>query len=93
MNTILQNTTINQDAVKQEMTVAQTIWVQGIPFYVFNNKYDVTGAQQVGNFKQVIETAKMKHNIVNSTLGVEGIPSTSFLKIYIHSNSTLVYIT
>ncbi|MBG9989062.1 DsbA family oxidoreductase [Aerococcaceae bacterium DSM 111176] len=58
VSTILENPTINQDAVKQEILVAQTIGVQGVPFYVFNNKYGLSGAQPIETFKQVLETVQ-----------------------------------
>lgn len=55
---ILQDQMINQEAVTQEIAIAQTIGVQGVPFYVFNNKYGLSGAQPVETFKQVIETVQ-----------------------------------
>lgn len=41
--------------VNQEIQEASQIGVQGVPFYVFNNKYAVSGAQPVAQFKQVLE--------------------------------------
>ncbi|MCM3741300.1 DsbA family oxidoreductase [Oceanobacillus luteolus] len=41
--------------VNQDIQEASQIGVQGVPFYVFNNKYAVSGAQPVAQFKQVLE--------------------------------------
>lgn len=41
--------------VNQDIQEASQIGVQGVPFYVFNDKYAVSGAQPVAQFKQVLE--------------------------------------
>lgn len=42
-------------AVKQDEMQAQQIGLQGVPFFVFNNKYAVSGAQPVKTFTEVLE--------------------------------------
>jgi predicted DsbA family dithiol-disulfide isomerase len=43
------------DAVRKDQDTAQQVGVQGVPFYVFNNKYAVSGAQPTEVFKQVLD--------------------------------------
>lgn len=43
------------EKVNQDIQEASQVGVQGVPFYVFNNKYAVSGAQPVAQFKQVLE--------------------------------------
>jgi predicted DsbA family dithiol-disulfide isomerase len=38
----------------QDIYEAQSVGVQGVPFFVFNNKYAVSGAQPVDTFVQVL---------------------------------------
>ena len=45
------------DAIAQDIYEAQQIGVRGVPFFVFNNKYGVSGAQPQGLFEQTIEQA------------------------------------
>lgn len=41
--------------VSEDIAVAQQIGVQGVPFFVFNEKYAVSGAQSSDVFSQVLE--------------------------------------
>ncbi|WPR72370.1 DsbA family oxidoreductase [Flavobacterium sp. NG2] len=43
------------DAVKQDMMMAQQIGIQGVPFFVFDDKYAVSGAQHVETFVKTLE--------------------------------------
>lgn len=43
-------------AVQADINQASQIGVQGVPFFVFNNKYAVSGAQPQQVFQQVLET-------------------------------------
>lgn len=43
------------EQVNQDVAESQAIGVQGVPFFVFNNKYAVSGAQPVDVFKQVLD--------------------------------------
>jgi len=43
------------DAVKNDIATAQKIGVQGVPFFVFDNKYAVSGAQHVETFVKTLE--------------------------------------
>ncbi|MFL2100620.1 DsbA family protein [Desemzia sp. FAM 24101] len=42
------------DAVQQDVTAAQQIGVQGVPFFVIDGKYGISGAQPIDTFKQVL---------------------------------------
>lgn len=52
---ILNDEQLNLDRVQKEIANARTIGVQGVPFFVFNNKYAVSGAQPIDVFKQVLD--------------------------------------
>ena len=43
------------DAVKHDITEAQHLGIQGVPFFVMNNKYGVSGAQAVPVFAETLE--------------------------------------
>jgi predicted DsbA family dithiol-disulfide isomerase len=43
------------DQVRGEITEGQQIGVRGVPFFVLNRKYGVSGAQPVEYFQQVLE--------------------------------------
>jgi len=45
------------DEVKHDIAEAQYLGVQGVPFFVFNRKYAVSGAQEVPVFEQTLEKA------------------------------------
>lgn len=57
---------LESDAFAYEMTQdiqeAQNIGVQGVPFFVFDRKYAVSGAQPVEAFLQTLETAYTETN-------------------------------
>ncbi|MHA6252821.1 DsbA family oxidoreductase [Oceanobacillus sp. CAU 1775] len=46
------------DKVNTDIQEAGQVGVQGVPFYVFNNKYAVSGAQPVEQFKQVLKQVR-----------------------------------
>lgn len=48
--------------INQDIQEAGQVGVQGVPFYVFNNKYGVSGAQPVAQFKQVLEQVWQEEN-------------------------------
>lgn len=70
------------DEVKKDITMAQQIGVQGVPFFVFDNKYAISGAQPEEAFLQTLETTWKegsfvpKVTLVNTTegdsCGIEG---------------------
>lgn len=45
----------NTEKVNEDISESQSVGVQGVPFFVINNKYAVSGAQPVETFKQVLE--------------------------------------
>ena len=46
-----------EEAIEQDIYEAQQIGVRGVPFFVFNNKYGLSGAQSQPLFEQTIEQA------------------------------------
>jgi predicted DsbA family dithiol-disulfide isomerase len=46
------------EEVKNDITEAQKIGVTGVPFFVFNRRYAVSGAQEVETFLDVLEKTK-----------------------------------
>lgn len=54
VRSILDNPAINRDQVRQDVAVANQIGVQGVPFFVFNDKYGVPGAQPVDVFEKAL---------------------------------------
>ncbi|BAU52908.1 DsbA family oxidoreductase [Mucilaginibacter gotjawali] len=45
------------DEVKRDIAEAQQLGIQGVPFFVMNNKYGVSGAQAVPVFEQTLQKA------------------------------------
>ena len=45
------------DEVQSDNYEARQLGIQGVPFFVFNRKYAVSGAQETSTFLQAIETA------------------------------------
>jgi predicted DsbA family dithiol-disulfide isomerase len=45
------------DEVKHDIAEAQHLGIQGVPFFVLNNKYGISGAQAVPVFEQTLEKA------------------------------------
>ena len=45
------------DEVKHDIAQAQYLGIQGVPFFVLNNKYGISGAQAVPVFEQTLEKA------------------------------------
>ena len=43
------------DEVRRDILEARQVGVTGVPFYVFDRKYAVSGAQESGIFRQVLE--------------------------------------
>lgn len=49
-------------AVRKDEAKAQEIGVQGVPFFVFNNKYGVSGAQPPSTFLDVLKKARKENH-------------------------------
>lgn len=68
--------------VEEDMQMAQKIGVQGVPFFVFDNKYAISGAQHVETFVKTLEKVweegqfESKITILNATsadsCGIDG---------------------
>jgi protein disulfide-isomerase len=46
------------EPVKKDIEMAQNVGVQGVPFFVFDNKYAVSGAQHIETFENIRESGK-----------------------------------
>jgi predicted DsbA family dithiol-disulfide isomerase len=53
---VLENETLFADAVESDISEAQQIGVRGVPFFVFDRKYAVSGAQPIEHFQETIQT-------------------------------------
>lgn len=51
------------EKVKQDELQAQEFGVRGVPFFVFNNKYGVSGAQPAETFLDIIKKAHQESRI------------------------------
>ena len=70
---------LNSDAygsdVKQDIQNANSIGVQGVPFFVFHNKYAVSGAQPATAFLEILQKVWEEGNfdskvtLINTTEG------------------------
>lgn len=49
--------------MQQDIAVAQQIGVQGVPFFVIDGKYGLSGAQPVDTFRQVLKEIKEKESL------------------------------
>lgn len=52
---VLEDETQFANAVKNDISEAQQIGVRGVPFFVFDRKYAVSGAQPIEHFEQTIQ--------------------------------------
>jgi len=57
------HSTIGADAVKEEMNYYRQLGVTGVPFFIFNQKYAVSGAQPAEVFAEVIEKVAKEMDI------------------------------
>jgi predicted DsbA family dithiol-disulfide isomerase len=55
------------DEVKHDISEAQQLGIQGVPFFVMNNKYGVSGAQAVPVFSETLEKSFAEWQQENST--------------------------
>ena len=51
------------DSVQRDIYEAQQVGARGVPFYVFNNKYAVSGAQMPEVFLEVLNKSWQEQNI------------------------------
>jgi predicted DsbA family dithiol-disulfide isomerase len=59
------------DMVKQDIQEARAIGVTGVPFFVFNRKYAVSGAQPPQAFLQTLEKAYAEWREANPEIKIE----------------------
>ena len=53
---VLETENMFADAVKNDISEALQIGVRGVPFFVFDRKYAVSGAQPIEHFEETIQT-------------------------------------
>lgn len=76
------NSNIYADEVQEDILMAQKLGIQGVPFFVFDNKYAISGAQHVETFVKTLEKVwqegdfESKITILNATsensCGIDG---------------------
>jgi len=59
------------DMINQDIQEARTIGVQGVPFFVFNRKYAVSGAQPPQAFLQTLQKSFAEWREVNPEIKIE----------------------
>jgi predicted DsbA family dithiol-disulfide isomerase len=59
---ILEDETIHADLVRRDETEAQQLGVTGVPFFVINKKYAISGAQPIETFMQALEKVAEEEN-------------------------------
>ena len=57
------NSDVATDEVKEEMNYYRQLGVTGVPFFIFNQKYAVSGAQPAEVFTEIIEKVAKEMNI------------------------------
>lgn len=50
------------DEVRQDIYEAQQLGISGVPFFLFNNKYAISGAQETKTFIQALDTIGKESN-------------------------------
>jgi predicted DsbA family dithiol-disulfide isomerase len=64
------DSTAYTDEVRRDEEAAQAIGVRGVPFFVFNDKYAVSGAQSPETFLQVLEKSWSEYEPNKSNLQI-----------------------
>jgi len=59
------------DAVKVDVKESQQLGVTGVPFFVFDRKYAVSGAQDPAAFLETLETSFSEWRTANPTLQLQ----------------------
>lgn len=59
-----------EQEVKQDESVARAIGVTGVPFFVFNDQYAVSGAQSPETFLEVLEKSWLEYEAADKPLTV-----------------------
>ena len=54
---VVSNKTLFADNVKADVNEAHQLGIQGVPFFVFNRKYAISGAQEIQVFKETLGKA------------------------------------
>ena len=57
------NSDVAADGVKEEMNYYRQLGVTGVPYFIFNQKYAVSGAQPAEVFAEIIEKVAQEMNI------------------------------
>jgi protein disulfide-isomerase len=65
------------DKVQEDIYESRQIGVQGVPFFLFNNQYAVSGAQPVKAFEQTLEKSFAAWKSSQPTISVSTIEGKS----------------
>lgn len=57
--------------VSQDIQEARNMGIRGVPFFVFNRKYAISGAQPIGVFLQTLEKSVAEWRVVRPKISVE----------------------
>lgn len=60
------NSNIYNEEVEQDIKEAMQLGVRGVPFFVINNKYGISGAQPQSLFKEAIEKAAKEEGLIRN---------------------------
>ncbi len=65
-------------SVKTDMETAYEMGIQGVPFFIFNNKYAISGAQPIEVFANVLEDIWQETQLENRASDGEGTCTTNY---------------
>jgi predicted DsbA family dithiol-disulfide isomerase len=65
------------DDVKQDIAEAEHLGIRGVPFFVMNSKYAISGAQAVPVFEETLEKAFAEWKLENDNAGLQVIDGDS----------------
>ncbi len=66
------NSDLLSDEVNADIRQAATLGIQGVPFFVFDNKYAISGAQPVETFRGGLQQAWAEYEAGNKLIINEG---------------------
>jgi predicted DsbA family dithiol-disulfide isomerase len=58
------------EEVQQDIAIAEELGINGVPFFVLNNKYGVSGAQPSEAFQQALQQAYSEYAKESNTLTI-----------------------
>ncbi|SHN36112.1 DsbA family oxidoreductase [Gracilibacillus kekensis] len=71
VNNILENESLYADLVKNDQKEANKLGITGVPFFVINKKYAISGAQPIETFMQAVEKVVEEENQELESLNIK----------------------